>query len=143
MIQALAYIDISDDDYCRGFASHFGNLSEICGSGGNGKCQALEVMDFPYRMSQKMIALAKECEDSYTVIVNSPLFVSQDYAKLDNIYLFDWSELKFKNVQSFTDKELRFGHNLTKLLIGGCFGENVFRKVNPEEVDSFFSTKQW
>lgn len=66
---------------------------------------------------------------SAALLTNNPFYIHTDFVNtydIDDIYLYNFKEKKFMPIRSFTKRELRIGHNLSKMWIGGAFPDAKF-----------------
>lgn len=75
-----------------------------------------------------IMELASKLDGEADIYTNMVEFLSFDWFNLEDVldtrgkvWLYNFRHLSFDPVESFTDKELRKAHNLTKMFIAGCF----------------------
>lgn len=66
------------------------------------------------------------------IVTNMPYFLEKAYWNGESFNAYIWSEKDkcYRNVQEYTDKELRGGHNLHKLYINGALVDYLDPEVN-------------
>ena len=84
--------------------------------------QVVTFDDMGYTNLIRQIKLA--IEEGFDILINNPLVLQELFDlhyDLDEIFLYDFKQMKFVKIQDTTDKRLRKTNNLTKLWLGGTF----------------------
>lgn len=93
-------------------------LMKIMKSASNEGLKSICLCNTSYTNKIQVLEYMRDSDEKFCVFTNDPMMVSQDFADIQCIFLFDLDQMIIKNIQEYTDKELRPGHNLTKLLCG-------------------------